>query len=51
MERAGGTARVRPVAIGLGVRRRQGREREEKREREIKLIQKFEFFSKIPFET
>ena len=29
---AGGTARARPVAIGLGVQRRQGREREEKRE-------------------
>ena len=29
---AGGTARARPVAIGLRVQRRQGREREEKRE-------------------
>ena len=29
---AGGTARARPVAIGLSVQRRQGREREEKRE-------------------
>ena len=29
---AGGTARARPVAVGLGVQRRQGREREEKRE-------------------
>jgi len=28
---AGGTARARPVAVGLGVQRRQGREREEKR--------------------
>ena len=31
-ERAGGAARARPVAGGLGIRRRQGREREEKRE-------------------
>ena len=43
-ERAGGAARARPVAGGLGVRRRQGREREREEKRESREREKLNWF-------